>query len=92
MLEVQQKLFDFDDFDYGSRKKRKNKKCSKKSDSQSKLDMGDYKDPVIKISDEHSNKLFVDEKNIIHSINPVYPHCKSRKVFWLGFLFQRCRF
>ena len=83
--EVQQKLFDFDDFDHGSRKKKKNKKSSKKYDTQSKLDMGDYKDPVIKISDEYSNKFFIDENNIIHSINPVCPHCKSRKVSNWGF-------
>ncbi len=50
VLEVQQKLFGFDDFDHGNRKNRKKKTLRKSKNIQSKFDVGDYKDPEIKIS------------------------------------------
>ena len=52
----------------------------KSNDFQSTFDVGDYKDPEIKISDEFSNKYYIDENGIISSINPICPHCNSRKV------------
>ena len=78
--EVQQKLFGFEDFDHGVLKNRKRKKVSKLRYIQSKFDVGDYKDPIIKISDEYSSRYFMDENGVINSVNPICPHCNSRKV------------
>ena len=78
--EVQQKLFAFENYDHGVQKKKKRKNVSKVNDIQSKLDVGDYKDPEIKISDEYSSKVFMDENGVINCINPICPHCNSRKV------------
>ena len=50
VLEVQQKLFGFDDFDHGKRKNRRKRNLKKSNDFQFKFDVGDYKDPeIIKI-------------------------------------------
>lgn len=80
VLEVQQKLFCYEDFDQRKYKNRRRKNSKKSNDFQSTFDVGDYKDPEIKISDEFSNKYYIDENGIISSINPICPHCNSRKV------------
>ena len=78
--EVQQKLFDFENSNHGERKNRKRKNVRKMNNIQSELDIGDYKNPKIKISDEYTNKYFMDEYGVISSLNPICPHCNSRKV------------
>ena len=75
--EVQQKLCGFDDFNHGNRKNRKRKNPRKTNNVQSKFDVGDYKDPKIKISEKYSNKYYIDENGVLGSINPRCPHCKS---------------
>ncbi len=80
MLEVQQKLFGFDDFDHGKRKKSKRKNLRKSNEFQSKFDVGDYKDPEIKIAEKYRTKYYIDENGVISSINPICPNCNSRKV------------
>lgn len=84
VLEVQQKLFGFNDFDHGNRKNRKKKTLRKSKNIQSKFDVGDYKDPEIKISEKYSNKYYIDENGVLGSINPFCPHCHSRKVTQWG--------
>ena len=56
VLEVQQKLFGFEDFNQRKRKNRRRKNRRRSNDSQSKFDVGNYNDPKIRISDEFSNK------------------------------------
>ena len=80
VLEVQQMLFGFDDFDHGKRKNRKKRNFRKSNDFQFKFDIGDYKDPEIKITDEYRTKYYIDENGVIGSLNPICPHCNSRKV------------
>ena len=80
VLEVQQKLFGFDDFDHGKRKNRKRRNLRKSNDVQFKFNVGDYKDPEIKIADEYRTKYYIDEDGVIGSLNPICPHCNSRKV------------
>ncbi len=80
VLEVQQKLFGFDDFDYGKRKNRRKRNFRKSNDFQFKFDVGDYKDPEIKIADEYRTKYYIDENRVIGSLNPICPHCNSQKV------------
>ena len=80
VLEVQQKLYCFDDFDHGKRKNRKEKDPGKSINFQSKFDMGDYKDPEIKIVDEYRSKYYMDDNGVIQSLNPICPHCNSLKV------------
>ena len=58
VLEVQQKLFCYEDFDQRKYKNRRRKNSKKSTDFQSTFDVGDYKDPEIKISDEFSNKYY----------------------------------
>lgn len=78
--EVQQKLFDFDDSGRENRNNGQRNDLRKSNDFQSKLDVGNYKHPEIKISDEYANKYFMDENGIIHSLNPICPHCNSHNV------------
>ncbi|MBR1611614.1 MAG: hypothetical protein IJ672_09095 [Methanobrevibacter sp.] len=80
VLEVQQKLFGFENVDSGKAKKRKKKTCSRKKEKQSTFHVGKYKDPKLIISDKYTNKYYIDENMVIGSLNPVCPHCKSRKV------------
>ena len=78
--EVQEKLFAFDDSDQGKRNNRYEKSLQNSNDYQSKIDVGDYKNPEIKISDEFTNKYFMYENGVISSLNPVCPNCNSHKV------------
>ena len=80
VLEVQQKLFGFDDFDHGKRKNRRKRNLRKSNDFQFKFDIGDYKDPEIKIADKYRTKYYIDENGVIGSLNPICLHCNSRKV------------
>ena len=84
VLEVQQKLFGFGDFDHGKRKNRRKRNLKKSNDFQFKFDVGDYKDPEIKITDEYHTKYYINENGIIGSLNPICPHCNSRKVIQWG--------
>ena len=68
VLEVQQKLFDFEDFDQRKSKTRRRRTHRKSNDFQSKFDVGEYKDPEIKISDKFSNKYYMDENGVIGSL------------------------
>ncbi|WP_407379167.1 hypothetical protein [Methanobrevibacter sp.] len=45
VLDVQQKLFGFENFDHGKAKKRKKRTCGRKKENQSTFDVGKYKDP-----------------------------------------------
>ena len=65
LSEVQKNIFGFDVSEPEIEKDRKIKKCIKPSYIQSKLDVGDYKDPVLKISDEYTNEFFMDEKGTV---------------------------
>ena len=78
--EVQQKLFGFDDYCHGNQKKRKLKNSSRTEKIQSQLDVGDYTNPKIIISDEYNAKYSIDENGILNWLNPIYPHCHSHKV------------
>ena len=80
VLDVQQKLFGFENFDHGKAKNRKRKNNSRTKDKQSKFYVGEYKDPELIISDKYSSKYYIDEKGIIGCLNPVCPHCNSRNV------------
>ena len=80
VLDVQQKLFGFENFDYGSSKKRKNKNRRQKKENQFKFHVGKYKDPELIISEEYTNKYYIDENGIIGCLNPICPNCNSRKV------------
>ena len=80
VLDVQQKLFGFENFDHGKAKNRKRKNYSRTKDKQSKFYFGEYKDPELVISDKYSSKYYIDEKGIIGCLNPVCPHCNSRNV------------
>ena len=80
LLDVQQKLFGSEDFKHGNTKKRKNKKYKSKYEIQSKFDLKDYNDPEIKLKDEYNNRYFIEENGTLGIINPICPHCKSRKV------------
>ena len=80
VLDVQQKLFGFENVDSGKAKKRKKKTCGRKKEKQSTFYVGKYKDPELIISDEYAIKYYIDENMVIGSLNPVCPHCKSRKV------------
>lgn len=80
VLDVQQKLFGFENFDHGSSKKRKNKNRRQKKENQSKFHVGKYKDPELIISEEYTSKYYIDENGIIGCLNPICPNCNSRKV------------
>ena len=80
VLDVQQKLFGFENFNHGKAKKRKKRICGRKKESQSTFDVGKYKDPELIISDEYVSKYYIDENGVIGSLNPICPHCKSRNV------------
>ncbi|MBO6275219.1 MAG: hypothetical protein J6M91_06770 [Methanobrevibacter sp.] len=80
VLDVQQKLFGFENFNHGKAKKRNSKTRSRTKETQSKFDVGDYKDPQLRISDEYTNKYYIDEDGIVGSLNPICPKCNSRKV------------
>ena len=80
VLDVQQKLFGFENFDCGKAKKRKKRTCGRKKESQSTFYVGKYNDPELIISDEYVSKYYIDENGVIGSLNPICPHCKSRKV------------
>lgn len=84
VLEVQEKLFGFDDFDHGKRKNRKRRNRRKSNDFQFKFDIGDYKDPKIKITEEYRTKYYIDENGVMGSLNTICPHCNSRKVIQWG--------
>jgi len=56
VLDVQQKLFGFENFDHGKAKKRKKKTRSRKKENKSKFAVGNYNDPELIISDEYSSK------------------------------------
>ena len=84
VLEVQEKLFGFDDFDHGKRKNRKRRNRRKSNDFQFKFDVGNYKDPKIKIAEEYRTKYYIDENGVIGSLNTICPHCNSRKVIQWG--------
>lgn len=92
VLDVQQKLFGFENFDHGRAKKRKNRKCSRTKENQSTFQVGTYKDPELIISDEYINKYYIDENNVIGSLNSICPHCKSRKVTKWDIYIQRISF
>ena len=51
-LDVQQKLFGFENFNRGKAKKRNSKTRSRTKEQQSKFDVGDYNDPQLRISDD----------------------------------------
>ena len=80
VLDVQQKLFGFENFDHGKAKKRKNKTRSRKNKNQSKFHVGKYKDPELIISEDYTSKYYIDENGIIGCLNPICPNCNSRKV------------
>ena len=80
VLDVQQKLFGFENFNHGKAKKRKNKTCCRTNEKQFKFHVGKYKDPELAISDEYSSKYYIDENNIIGCLNPICPNCNSRKI------------
>ena len=80
VLDVQQKLFGFENFNHGKAKKRKNKTCRRTNEKQFKFHVGKYKDPELAISDEYSSKYYIDENNIIGCLNPICPNCNSRKI------------
>ena len=84
LSEVQKNIFGFDVSEPEIEKDRKIKKCIKPSYIQSKLDVGDYKDPVLKISDEYTNEFFMDEKGTVSLVKPICPNCKSHKVIEWG--------
>lgn len=78
--EVQLKLFDFDNYNHENQKNRKVKNDSRTKNIQSQLDVGDYNDPKIIISDKYRAKYSIDENGILNWINPICPYCNSHKV------------
>ena len=80
VLDVQQKLFGFENFDHGKARKRKNRIRSRTKENQSKFYVGKYKDPELIISEEYTSKYYIDENGIIGCLNPICPNCNSRKV------------
>lgn len=80
LLEVQQKFFGFDDFDHKTRKRAVRKNSNKSNEIQSKLDVGDYNDPKIILSEEYDSKYYIDEHDIVGNINPICPYCNSRNI------------
>ena len=80
VLDVQQKLFGFENFDHGKAKKRKKITSIRKKENQSKFAVGNYNDSELIISDEYSSKFYIDENKVISSLNPICPKCNSRKV------------
>ena len=68
VLEVQQKLFGFGDFDHGKRKNRRKRNLKKSNDFQFKFDVGDYKDPEIKITDEYHTKYYINENETSYTV------------------------
>ena len=80
LSEIQQKLFGFDEFDHGKVKKVKSKNRCKSNYIQSQFDVRDYKDPEIIVSEEYQNKYYFDEDGVLSTLNPLCPHCHSRKV------------
>ena len=80
VLDDQQKLFGFENFNHGKAKKRNSKTRSRTKETQSKFDVRDYKDPQLRISDEYTNKYYIDEDGIVGSLNLICPKCNSRKV------------
>ena len=65
VLDIQQKLFGFENFDHGKAKKRKNKIHSRNKENQSKFHVGKYKDPEPIISEEYTSKYYIDENGIV---------------------------
>ena len=84
LSEIQQKLFGFDEFDHGKVKKVKSKNRCKSNYIQSQFDVRDYKDPEIIVSEEYQNKYYFDENGVLSTLNPLCPHCHSRKVTQWG--------
>ena len=80
VFDVQQKLFGFENFNHGKAKKRNKRNQRRSNEKQSKLHVGEYKDPELIISDEYTSKYYIDENGIIGCLNPICPHCNSRKV------------
>lgn len=56
VLDVQQKLFGFENFNHEKARKRKNRTCSRTKDKQSTFNVGTYKDPELIISDKYASK------------------------------------